>query len=85
MKIQKPLLQKIATQKNLPTLPHILLKLIDTCNQDRGSLKDISIIIEKDPSLSIKILRLVNSAYYGLPHRVEMCCSVQIYRKKDRL
>ena len=71
MQIQKPLLLKIATLKNLPTLPHILLKLINACNQDRGSLKDISIIIETDPSLSIKILRLVNSAYYGLPRRVE--------------
>jgi len=71
MQIQKPLLQKIATRKNLPTLPHILLKLIDTCNQERGSLKDISEIIEKDPSLSIKILRLVNSAYYRLPNRIE--------------
>ncbi len=64
-------MQQIATLKNLPTLPHILLKLIDACNQDRGSLKEVSKIVEKDPSLTSKILRLVNSAYYGLPHRVE--------------
>ena len=62
METQKPLLQKIATLKNLPTLPHILLKLIEACNQDRGDFKELSGIIEKDPSLSIKILRMVNSA-----------------------
>jgi len=71
MQTQKPLLQKIATFKNLPTLPHILLRLIEACNHDRGDSKELSAIIEKDPSLSIKILRMVNSAYYGLPHRVE--------------
>jgi HD-like signal output (HDOD) protein len=71
MQIRKPLFEKIATLKNLPTLPHILLKLIDACNQESSSLKDVSTIVEKDPSLSSKILRLVNSAHYGLPHRVE--------------
>ena len=71
MKDQKTLFQQIATIKNLPTLPHILLKLIDACNQDKGNLKEVSKIIEKDPSLSIKILKLVNSTYYGLAKRVE--------------
>ena len=71
MKNRKTLFQQISTLKNLPTLPQILLKLIDTCNQESGSLKEVSKIIEKDPSLSIKILRLVNSSYYGLAHRVE--------------
>ena len=67
---QEPILKKLATLKNLPTLPHILLKLIEACNQDSGNSKELSRIIEKDPSLSIKILRMVNSAYYGLPHKV---------------
>ncbi|RLB42376.1 MAG: hypothetical protein DRH12_05820 [Deltaproteobacteria bacterium] len=70
MKLRKPILDQISTLKNLPTLPHILLKLIKACNETRGSLKEVSQIIEKDPSLSSKILRLVNSAYYGLPRKV---------------
>ncbi len=71
MHIEKPLIKKIATFKDLPTLPHILLKLIGACNQENGSLKDIAGIVEKDPSLSSKILKIVNSALYSLPHRVE--------------
>jgi len=71
MKLRKPILDQISTLKNLPTLPHILLKLIKACNQTKGSLKEISQIIEKDPSLTSKILRLVNSAYYGLPRKVK--------------
>ena len=71
MKNKETLFQQISTSKNLPTLPQILLKLIDTCNQEGGSLKEVSKIVEKDPSLSIKILKLVNSTYYGLVHKVE--------------
>ena len=71
MQIQEPLLEKIATLKNLPTLPHILLKLIEACNANNGNFRKLSGIIEKDPSLSVKILKMVNSAYYGFPHKIE--------------
>ncbi len=56
---------KLTRLKHIPTLPHILLQLIKTCNADSGSLKEISRIIEKDPALTSRILRLVNSAYYS--------------------
>ena len=71
MQNRKPRFQEIATLKNLPTLPHILLKLIDACNQETSSIKEVSAIVEKDPALCTKILRLVNSAHYGLRHSVE--------------
>ncbi len=34
------------------------------------TVNDLAKIIEKDPSLSSKILKLVNSAYYNLPQKV---------------
>lgn len=71
MDIQKPIIEKIATLKNLPTLPHILLKLITACNKKNGALSEVARIVEKDPSLSVKILKLVNSAYYALPTKIE--------------
>lgn len=70
MKAQKPLIDKISTLKNLPTLPHILLKLFESCSQDSVDLDEIAAIVSKDPSLSAKILKLVNSAYFGLPQKV---------------
>ncbi len=71
MEIRKPILDQISTLKNLPTLPHILLKLIQACNRTKGGLEEVARIIEKDPSLSSRILRLVNSAYYGLPRKIK--------------
>ncbi len=65
-----PLLDRIQTSKNLPSIPHILLKLIETCNSPNSTIEDISHIINKDSSLCAKVLRMVNSAYYGLPSRL---------------
>jgi signal transduction histidine kinase/HD-like signal output (HDOD) protein len=70
MEFQKPIFQKLATLDHLPTLPQILLKLIHTCGEDSANAGDISEIVEKDPALSSRILRLVNSAYYSLPYNV---------------
>ncbi len=65
-----PIFDRIKTSKNLPTLPHILLKLVDACNNQDSTIPDISRIIDKDSSLSAKVMRMVNSAFYGLPARV---------------
>ncbi len=70
MYFDKPLLDKLSRLKHIPTLPHILLQLIKTCNSDKGSLKEISAIVEKDPALTTRILTLVNSAYYSKSSKV---------------
>jgi len=60
----------IRYSKGLPTLPHILLKVIEACDREDMSIKELGEIIAKDPSLSTKILRMVNSAFYNLPQKV---------------
>lgn len=71
METRESLFRQIETQRHLPTLPAILLKLINACEQDGENLKEVSRIIEHDPSLSGKILNLVNSAHFGLPNRID--------------
>lgn len=71
MDYNKPVFQKFATISQLPSLPGVLLKLIQTCNQDTSNMTDVSGIVETDPSLSSRILRLVNSAQYAIPFKVE--------------
>jgi HD-like signal output (HDOD) protein/signal transduction histidine kinase len=55
----------IKNSGTLPTLPAILLKLLEACDNDETPLSEIAAIINKDPILSCKVLQLVNSAYYG--------------------
>ena len=45
-------------------------KVITICNQRDTSPSDVSKIISVDPVLMAKVLRLSNSAYYGLPQKV---------------
>jgi putative nucleotidyltransferase with HDIG domain len=70
MPVEKTMEERFGQFKTLPTLPHILLKLIRVCSDDGESLVAVALIIETDPALGAKVIRLVNSAYYGLPNPV---------------
>ncbi len=71
VQLQDSIANRISSFRQLPTLPHILLKLMEMCNKPETPLQEVAAIIEKDPSLSGKILRLINSAYYGLPRKIK--------------
>jgi HD-like signal output (HDOD) protein/signal transduction histidine kinase len=69
-KHSSPIFDKIETSKQLPSLPHILLKLIEVCNKEETKITEISQIISKDSSLSARVMVMVNSVYYNLPNKV---------------
>jgi len=54
----------------MPALTPTVDKVLKTCNDMNASPADISKVISMDPVLTGKILRLINSAYYGLPQKV---------------
>lgn len=56
--------------ENLPSPPHLYLELIQKLNDPDSSPKDVGNIISKDPGMAIKVLQLVNSAYFGLHGKV---------------
>lgn len=49
----------------LPSLPSLYLEIIDKLNEPDASLSDVGAIISKDVSMSAKILKLVNSSFFG--------------------
>jgi putative nucleotidyltransferase with HDIG domain len=51
--------------KNLPTLPDIVQKLITLIQDEKTSAGDLSKLISYDQAISIKLLKVANSAYYG--------------------
>lgn len=54
----------------LPTMPEVLLKLNEVIAGSDASAADVAKVVTKDPAVSTNILRIVNSAYYGLQVRV---------------
>lgn len=61
------LLEEVIT---LPSLPSTVAHLTELINDPDTTLTDIGKVIAVDPSIALKSLRLVNSAYYGLREKV---------------
>lgn len=55
---------------HLPSLPAIVTRLIEVVNSPDSSADDAAKLIEKDPALTSKIIRLANSAFYGIPRSI---------------
>jgi len=54
----------------LPTLPLIVSKLTELVNNPNTSANDIQYVLVKDQALSARVLKLVNSAFYGFSQRI---------------
>ncbi len=76
---------EIQKSGNLPTLPEILLKLLEACDNENTPISEIASIISKDPVLSLKVLQLVNSAYYGLWKKFKSVEQAVVYLGANRI
>src|SRR4051794_25454053 len=68
--MNEQLVQKIRICPNLPSLPAIAVQVLELAQQAGVDLAEIARIISKDPALSSKILRTVNSSFYGRSQNV---------------
>jgi HD-like signal output (HDOD) protein len=55
----------------LPEIPSLIFTLNDTIADPFSSADDIAQVISKSPGLSALLLRIVNSAFYGFPSRID--------------
>lgn len=67
---QLDLQQLIEELVNLPSPPAIAVQILNTVKDAECSLEDLEKIISADPALASKMLRIANSAFYSLPHKV---------------
>jgi HD-like signal output (HDOD) protein len=66
-----PELNRIVSHiKDLPTLPRTVLKITALVNDPQASAKELSSVITDDQVLTARLLRLVNSSFYGFPQRI---------------
>ena len=61
---------RIKTIANLPTLPHIASRLMQIVHSPETSADAVASLVSQDISLSAKVLRLANSAFYGIPKSI---------------
>jgi len=67
---EQAILKKIDTIKEIPTLPAIVFELNTYLQDPDASISKVSETIEKDQAMTLKILRLVNSAFYGFQSEI---------------
>lgn len=56
--------------ENIPAMPNIIVKALTIIKDDNSGIKELSDIVAYDQALATKILKLVNSAYYGFPSQI---------------
>ena len=64
------LLQRILESDELPTLPIVASQLITLTAKEDTTLADIGELVSQDISLSAKILKVSNSAFYSFPQQI---------------
>ena len=56
--------------KDLQAMPSVIVKVLNVMKDPNASMKDLGDIVIYDQSLTVKILALVNSAYYGFSQQI---------------
>src|SRR5436190_6163921 len=55
---------------HIATLPEITVKVVELVEDPRSTAQDLHKIIANDPALCSRILKVVNSSFYGLPGQI---------------
>jgi putative nucleotidyltransferase with HDIG domain len=56
----------VASIRTLPSVPAVYLKLVECLKSPDSSAAGIGAIVAQDPSMTAKMLQLVNSAFFGI-------------------
>lgn len=60
----------VAQLRSLPSLPSLYFRIMEALASSDTSLEQVGDIIASDPSMTAKILQLVNSAFFGIARRI---------------
>ena len=63
--------EKVTIQANLVTLPDIYWQLKEILDSHDYSMQDVAQLIVYDPGLTARMLRIVNSAYFGFAAKID--------------
>lgn len=68
--LDRRVLKNLIEIHDLPTLPQVIHEVLAAVQDENSSARDITALLERDHAISARVLRLANSAFYGIRHRV---------------
>lgn len=69
LKLEIP--KKLKNVESLPTLSKVALSIVNIARDPESTLDELTSIIKNDPSLTLTLLKVVNSAFYGFSQKIE--------------
>ena len=69
----------------LPSLPEIYLRVSEQLENEEISAQQIGNTVQNDPAITARVLKMVNSAYYGLPNQVSSVAQAVALLGRERL
>lgn len=67
--MHSPALESVLSNPGLPSLPTVAAEVLDLSSREDLDLREIERSIERDQAMASRVLRTVNSSYYGLSRR----------------
>jgi putative nucleotidyltransferase with HDIG domain len=67
---EKTAAERIDKFESLPTLPAVVVRVLEVVLDSESSAKDAAEIVASDPALAAKVLKIVNSPAYGLRQKI---------------
>ncbi len=64
---------------DLDTLPHVAIRVSQMVNSEKATMQEFEQVIKLDPVLVVRMLRLVNSTYFGLNSKVESIAKAVVF------
>lgn len=72
--------RKLTTMvERMPAFPKSVQTILEMTRNINCLPKDLVGVVEKDPVMTMKILRVINSAYYGLPNKITSVAQSVVY------
>jgi diguanylate cyclase (GGDEF)-like protein len=68
--MNQAILERIRSCPGLPSLPSVAVQVVQMTAEEDMDINDLSELITADPALTTKILKTVNSPFYGLSNNV---------------
>ncbi len=65
--------------ERMPAFPKSVQKILELTRNINCLPKELVGVIEKDPVMTVKILKVINSAYYGLPNKINSVAQSVVY------
>lgn len=62
--------KKLSNIKELPTIPSIINDIIEAIDDPDTSISRLSRLVEKDQTITARVLRIANSPFYGFSRRI---------------